>query len=90
MAPTTDDMTEEEREIALLEAERLIELGRIEWDESRYAEAITCFEGALLSFRAHDEQIGITRALGHLGNAHHAQGQLEQAKALFHEAIAIA
>ena len=75
MAIPPEDIDDEEREIALLEAERLVELGRIEWDESRYAEAIACFEGALESFRDHDHSVGVTQALGHLGNAHHAQGQ---------------
>ena len=88
--PPEDIDDDDERDLAILEAERLIELGRIEWDESRYAEAITCFEGALKNFRDHDHAVGVTQALGHLGNAHHAQGQPEQAEQYFHEAIQIA
>jgi uncharacterized protein HemY len=79
MAPVTEDITEEERELALIEAERLLVLGRIEWEEGRYAEATNCFERALLNFRSLKHQIGITQALGHLGNNHHAQGQNERA-----------
>ena len=72
------DVFEEERELGLLEAERLTELGRIEFDQSRYGEAQRCFEAALETFGRHGNRAGEGQALGNLGIVFQSQGCFSQ------------
>ena len=79
-----------EREEALLEAERLKELGTIEEQQSRYGEALKCYEAALEIFRAHADRAGEGKVLGNLGLVYKAQEQYELAIAYHTQALTIA
>ena len=79
-----------EREEALLEAERLKELGTIEEQQSRYGEALKCYGAALEIFRAHANRTGEGKVLGNLGLVYRAQEQYELAIAHHTQALAIA
>ena len=46
----TQEVSDEERELALIEAERLMELGHVEYGESRYAEAQEVLRGCARDF----------------------------------------
>lgn len=80
----------EERELALVKAERLTELGSIEYAQGNYDKALRCFQGALEIAR----EIGDKRSqginLGKLGNVYYSQGQYERAIELYTQALDIA
>ena len=72
--------------MALIEAERLLELGKVE--SGRYAEARKCYEGALDIFPYAGVPKREGQVLGSLGNVYGSQGQYDQA--IFTQALAIA
>jgi tetratricopeptide (TPR) repeat protein len=80
----------EEREIALLEAERFLALGHVELEQSRYTESRKCYETALDICRTHANRAGEGQALGLLGNIYQTLGQYDQAIAHYTQSIAIA
>jgi tetratricopeptide (TPR) repeat protein/serine/threonine protein kinase/predicted ATPase len=80
----------EDREDALIEAERLMELGNIEKAESKYAEAKQCFRSALELFQKHGDRAGEGEAIGNLGGTYRVQGQLGRATEHYTQAIDIA
>ena len=67
-----------------------MELGNVEFDESRYAEARKCFEGALEIFRKHANRTGEGQVLGSLGSVYRIQGQYDRAISQHTQALAIA
>lgn len=77
-------------EMALLEAERLIELGRIEWAENQIGACIDCFQEALQIYRTVGDRNGEGIALGRLGEGYRVQGQIQEAIQCLREASAIA
>jgi tetratricopeptide (TPR) repeat protein len=84
------EISDAEREEALIEAERLKELGTIEEQQSRYGEALKCYGAALEIFRAHANRTGEGKVLGNLGLVYRAQEQYELAIAHHTQALAIA
>ena len=80
----------EDREDALIEAERLVELGNIERAESNYAEAGKCYHSALEIFEKHGDRAGEGEAIGYLGNICREQGQHDRAAEYYAQAIDIA
>ena len=58
---------EQEQERERREAERLLELGRIEYAQSRHQEALNCYVRTLEIFREHCHLPGEGRVLGNLG-----------------------
>ncbi len=82
--------SDEQRELALVEAERLIELGHVERTQSNYVEAKECFHGAIDLFRQHGALAGEGRAMGSLGTVYRMLGQNEQATQAMTQAIDIA
>ena len=83
-------MSEEERELSRLKAERLLELGRIEADESRYPEANRCFREALEISQSIGDGTGVGRVLGHLGLICRVQGDNAQALVYYNQALEVA
>ena len=79
MARPPADTKETKREIALFRAEKLNELGNVEWSQSHYSEAQKCYQEALHIFRAHGDRSGECKALGALGTAFQRQGLFDQA-----------
>jgi tetratricopeptide (TPR) repeat protein len=80
----------EERELALVKAERLMELGNIEHVQGNYDKALRCLQGALDIAR----EIGSKRSeginLGKLGNVYYSQGQYDRATEHLTQALDIA
>jgi hypothetical protein len=58
-----DDIADEEDELAILEAERLTELGQIEVYEAKYDEALRCFQGALKLVESRRSRVGKSKVL---------------------------
>jgi tetratricopeptide (TPR) repeat protein/predicted ATPase/serine/threonine protein kinase len=87
---TPNEPASEDREFALLEAERLVELGKIEFAESKYAEAEQCYRKALAIFQKHSDRAGQGVVLGNLGNIYKAQGQHDRAVEHYTQALDIA
>jgi len=85
-----EEGAEDEREFALLEAERLMELGAIERVQSNYDEASRCFEGALDVFQTHGDRHGEGRARGLLGRVCRSQGHYGRATQFHTQALDIA
>ena len=90
MARPPANTKETERELALFRAEKLNELGNVEWSQSHYSEAQKCYQEALNIFRAHGDRSGECKALGALGTAFQRQGLLDQAIECHTASIAIA
>ena len=59
---------EDDRELAILEGERLIELGRIELEQASHEKSKQCFNDALETFRALQHRAGEAQAIGLLGS----------------------
>lgn len=78
-AQTIQGNTEPGRELALLEAEHLRELGSIERTQSNYQQALQCFEQALRIFQKYGAPASEGYVLGNIGSVHREQGQFEQA-----------
>ena len=82
-------LSNEERELMLLKAEQLLELGLIEFGQSRYEEARSCFDSALRVFQDHSSQEGEGRSYGYLGSVCKIQGQYDQAIAHYSQSISL-
>ncbi|MGB0639083.1 MAG: tetratricopeptide repeat protein [Myxococcota bacterium] len=82
-------LSDEERELLLLKAEQLLELGQIEFGQSRYEEARSCFVSALKVFQEHSNQEGEGRSLGYLGSVSRIQGDFDQAIAHYKQSISL-
>ena len=80
----------EERELALVKAERLTELGSIEYAQGNYDKALRCYQRALDIAREFGNKRGEGINLGRLGDVYQAQGQFERAIELYTQAIDIA
>ena len=70
---------DEEQELAILEGERLLELGNIERGQSNYAEAEVCFNKALAQFRQIKNRKGEADAIAGLGILCEALGDYPKA-----------
>jgi tetratricopeptide (TPR) repeat protein len=81
---------EEDKELALLEAERLMEFGRLEQDQGNPAEARLAYEEARSLFQIHGSQSGEARALGNIGVICRIQNQYERAMEFNMRAIDLA
>ena len=90
MTPPPEDIDEQERELALLEAERLMETGNLKLDDSHYDEAISCFSDALQIYQSHNHRVGEGGAIGNLGNVYSRTGQNELALRDYKSSLAIA
>jgi tetratricopeptide (TPR) repeat protein len=85
-----DEPTGEGREDALIEAERLMELGNIEKAESKFSEAERCYQSARDLFQKHGNRAGEGEAIGGLGNTYHDRGEMDRAHSHYTQAIDIA
>ena len=85
-----DEPSDESRAFALLEAERLMELGHIERAESKYIAAERCFLSALEIFQEHGDRAGEGAALGQRGVIYERKGELTQSIDHFTQALDIA
>jgi DNA-binding SARP family transcriptional activator/Tfp pilus assembly protein PilF len=54
-----------------------------------HAEAAACYRRALDLFRQAGDVLGVAETLGHIGDAHHAAGQADEARVAWQEALAI-
>lgn len=86
---TDEKSSTEERELALLEAKRLNELGRLEFEASRFDEALECFQDAIAHFQGHGNRAGEGVALRGIGSIYRAKGEYDQAIAHFYESLGI-
>ena len=84
-----EEDSDEDLDLALLEAERLIALGQIERDQTSHDKALRCFGKALDIFRSHGDRLGEARALGALGGVYRNQGKYERATDLLTQATYI-
>jgi tetratricopeptide (TPR) repeat protein len=84
------ETSDEERDLALAEAERLMVAGEIERTQSRHEEALQCLQQSKEIFIRHGDRAGEGRSLGHLGRAYEAKGQHQRANELFNQALDIA
>ena len=84
------EWSDEQRELALLEAERLLELGNIERAQSRLTDALDCYQSAHKIFQGLSNRSGEGRALGHLGTIHWDLGRFDQAIHHYERALTIA
>ena len=89
MTSRNEDTDEEERELALIKAERLMELGWIEFEEAHYDKALVCLQDALAHFKSHGSRAGEGSAFGNLGAVYQNQGKFDQALAHYNQALAI-
>jgi tetratricopeptide (TPR) repeat protein len=80
----------EDRELGLVEAERLLELGHIERAEGEYPEAEHCYLSALEFFQKHGDRAGEGEAIRSLGGIHQRKGELDRATELLTQSIDIA
>jgi tetratricopeptide (TPR) repeat protein len=85
-----EDAPDEERELALVEAERLLELGNLDFEQSHHDEALRRYQEALAIFEKHGDRSGEGRTQGHIGTVYQAQGAHERALAFFTSAVTIA
>ncbi|MGB0639212.1 MAG: tetratricopeptide repeat protein [Myxococcota bacterium] len=81
--------TDSERELSLLEAQHLRELGSIERTQSNYQHALQCFEHSLSIFRKYGVSASEGYVLGNIGSVYHEQGLFEQAAQCVHEGLAL-
>ena len=85
----SEAISDDDREIQLLEAERLMELGIIERERGRSNEAERCFRQALSSFQFHGNRIGEGRALGSIGLTFYQRGEVKGVEDLYRRSIQI-
>jgi tetratricopeptide (TPR) repeat protein len=78
-----------ERELALIQAEQLIEFGKFELEQSNHEQALQHYRGALSTYRSNKDSNGEARAMSAIANVFRSQGLFDQAIALFEQAIAI-
>lgn len=90
MTPPPKTLTEEDRELAILEAERLLELCRTEQHEGNFAKAKEGAEQALVVFSTHHHKSGILSVKSTLGHLALAQHRFPEAIVLFNECMALA
>jgi len=69
----------EEKELAILEGDRLVEQGHIQTQQSDYANAQQSYEAALELFRLHRHRLGEGLALAGLGTVRTQKGRLDEA-----------
>ena len=81
-----EDEPTSERDLALIDAERMLELGNIEYNESNFPEAMRCLEKALEQFQALGEFIHQGHAMVVLGQVYMEVDDLEHATRLFEQA----
>jgi tetratricopeptide (TPR) repeat protein/serine/threonine protein kinase len=84
------DAPDEEQDLPLLEAERLLELGNLDFEQSHHDEALRRYQEALAIFEKHGDRSGEGRTQGHIGTVYQAQGAHERALAFFTSAVTIA
>jgi tetratricopeptide (TPR) repeat protein/serine/threonine protein kinase/predicted ATPase len=77
------------RDLKILEAERMVELGNLELEQSHHDEALHLYQKALSFFEEHGDRSGEGIARGQLGTVYQAQGELDRAIECFTQAIAI-
>ena len=82
-------VSEEDEDLARIEAERLMELGHVEYEQSHYDAAFGCYESALKVYEFHQDRAGIDKALGSLANIYQARGQRELAIETYERALEI-
>jgi tetratricopeptide (TPR) repeat protein len=87
--PGGESVRSEESQLVLVEAERLRELGNIEYEQSNFDEAKRCYEGALDLFRTHGDRSGEGIVLGKLGSICRTWSQHERAIDLYTQALDI-
>ena len=68
MNTPNDEIDEEERELALLEASKVLELGRIEYAQGNLDAALECYEWALAQFELLKNRNRTARALSEIGS----------------------
>lgn len=81
---------EEDRELALLEAARCLELGNIASDQAQYSDAQSHLETALQLSREHKDSAGEARALSSLGELFFQQRQYPEALDCLNPALSFA
>ena len=85
----SEAISDDDREIQLLEAERLMELGIFERERGRSNEAERCFRQALSTFQFHGNRIGEGRALGSIGLTFYQRGEVKGVEDLYRRSIQI-
>ena len=85
----SEEDSDEERELALLKAEQLVELGNVEYAQGNNDKALRCFHGALDIAREIGDKSSEGANLGNLGNVYRALCQSEQAIELYTQALDI-
>jgi tetratricopeptide (TPR) repeat protein len=84
-----EERTEEERELESTQAERLMELGRVEFFGDKYEEAIRWFQEALGIYRQIGDRLGEGKAVNLVGTVRQTLGQIDSAIECFVHALAI-
>ncbi len=70
-----ESTVEDRSSLALIEAHRQMELGRLEYDQGRYAESESCFQNVLSVYQRFGDRQGEAEVWGALGNLRRVQGQ---------------
>ena len=82
-----DDPGPESPELALLEADRVVQLGLIEYEQANYEKAEACYRTALGVYDGAENAKGQGVVLAALGVLFRDQGRLEDAHEYLHQAI---
>jgi tetratricopeptide (TPR) repeat protein len=80
---------ENERSLALMQAEQLLEFGNLEIEQSDHEQALLCYREALETYRTHHDQNGEARAMSAIANVYRSQGLFDQAIKLFEQSIEV-
>jgi tetratricopeptide (TPR) repeat protein len=87
--PVSAHPSTEEGMLEILEGDRLVELGRIQYEESKFEEATGNFQAALDIYRAHQTRRGEGEALMELGKVCRQEGNPRKATYYFECALQI-
>jgi tetratricopeptide (TPR) repeat protein len=87
--PPASNEEDEERALAILEGEQLLELMKIEREHTNYAEAEEIYARVQSIFLRWNHRSGEAAALGILGGVFRNQGKLQDAKSCYEQAIDI-
>ena len=90
MTPSKESLEEEQRELALLEAERLLEIGKIARADGHHNPAVRNFHQALEIFEQVRDRSGMGSVLGNLGTTYAVMGRFETAVDCYERALTIA